>query len=90
MCMCGETHICFRVHTNQYLGTCKESLHTIVSIGESIRFLVHIKTLLKTAMQVHSKVSVITIFVNLGFFWHFETITNIRTSIKSHIYWRML
>ena len=32
----------------------------------------------------------ITIFVNLGFFQHFETITNIRTWIKSHRYWRML
>jgi hypothetical protein len=28
--------------------------------------------------------------VNLGLFWHFETITNIRTWIKSHRYWRML
>jgi hypothetical protein len=32
----------------------------------------------------------ITIFVNLGFFRHFETVTNIRTWIKSHRYWRML
>jgi hypothetical protein len=32
----------------------------------------------------------ITIFVNLGFFRHFETVTNIRTWIKSHKYWRML
>ena len=32
----------------------------------------------------------ITIFVNLGLFRHFETITNIRTWIKSHTYWRML
>ena len=32
----------------------------------------------------------ITIFVNLGFSWHFETVTNIRTWIKSHKYWRML
>ena len=32
----------------------------------------------------------ITVFVNLGFFRHFETITNIRTWIKSHGYWRML
>ena len=32
----------------------------------------------------------ITIFVNLGLFQHFETITNIRTWIKSHRYWRML
>ena len=32
----------------------------------------------------------ITIFVNLGIFWHFETVTNIRTWIKSHKYWRML
>jgi hypothetical protein len=31
----------------------------------------------------------ITIFVNLGFFWHFETNSIIRTWIKSHIYWRM-
>ena len=32
----------------------------------------------------------ISIFVNLGLFWHLETVTNIRTWIKSHIYWRML
>ena len=32
----------------------------------------------------------IAIFVNLRFFWHFETVTNIRTWIKSHRYWRML
>ena len=32
----------------------------------------------------------ITIFVNLGFFQHFETVTNIRTWLKSHRYWRML
>ena len=34
--------------------------------------------------------SSITMFVNLGFFWHFETITNIRTWIKSHRYWSIL
>ena len=32
----------------------------------------------------------ITIFVNLGLFRHFSTFTNIRTSIKSNIYWGML
>jgi hypothetical protein len=32
----------------------------------------------------------ITIFVNLGLFRHFETVTNIRTWIKWHRYWRML
>jgi hypothetical protein len=32
----------------------------------------------------------IIIFVNLGLFRHFETVTNIRTWIKSHKYWRML
>ena len=32
----------------------------------------------------------ITIFVNLGPFRHFETVTNIRTWIKSHRFWRML
>ena len=32
----------------------------------------------------------ITIFVNLGLFRHFETVTNIRTWIKSHKFWRML
>ena len=32
----------------------------------------------------------ITIFVNLGLFRHFETVTYIRTWIKSHKYWRML
>ena len=31
-----------------------------------------------------------TIFVNLGLFRHFETVTNIRTWRKSHRYWRML
>ena len=30
----------------------------------------------------------ITIFVNLGLFRHFETVTNMRTWIKSHRYWR--
>jgi hypothetical protein len=29
-------------------------------------------------------------FVNLGLFRHFEIVTNIRTWIKSHKYWRML
>ena len=28
--------------------------------------------------------------INLGFFRHFETVTNIRTWIKSHKYWRLL
>ena len=32
----------------------------------------------------------ITIFVNLGLFRHFETVTSIRTWITSHRYWRML
>ena len=32
----------------------------------------------------------ITIFVNLGLFRHFETVSNIRTWIISHRYWRML
>ena len=32
----------------------------------------------------------ITIFVNLGLFRHFGTVTNIRTWIKLHRYWRML
>ena len=32
----------------------------------------------------------ITIFVNLGHFRHFETVTTIRTWIKSHRYWRIL
>jgi hypothetical protein len=35
--------------------------------------------------QVHSFCSWITIFVTLGLFRHFETITNIRTWIKSQI-----
>ena len=30
------------------------------------------------------------IFVILGLFRHFETVTNIRTWIKSHRFWRML
>ena len=34
--------------------------------------------------------TLITIFVNLGLFRHFETVTNTRTWIKSHRYWRML
>ena len=33
---------------------------------------------------------IITIFVNLGLFRHFETVSTIRTWIKSHKYWRML
>ena len=33
---------------------------------------------------------VITIFINLGLLQHFEKVTNIRTWIKSHIYWRLL
>jgi hypothetical protein len=37
-----------------------------------------------------SDVAKITIFVNLGLFRHFETVTNIRAWIKSHRYWRML
>ena len=32
----------------------------------------------------------ISIFVDLGFFLHFETVTNIKTWIKSQRYWRML
>jgi hypothetical protein len=32
----------------------------------------------------------ITIFVNVRLFRHFEIVTNIRTWIKSHKYWRML
>ena len=36
------------------------------------------------------QLGVITIFVILGLFRHFETVTNIRTWIRSHIYWRML
>jgi hypothetical protein len=36
------------------------------------------------------KLIFITIFVNLGLFRHFETVTNIRTWMKSHRYWRML
>jgi hypothetical protein len=32
----------------------------------------------------------ITIFINLGLFRHFEIVTNIRTWIKSHKFWRML
>jgi hypothetical protein len=35
-------------------------------------------------------IAIITIFVNLGFFQHFEIVTNIRTWIKSHRYWRLL
>ena len=41
-------------------------------------------------MVLGGMATVITIFVNLGFFWHFETVTNIRTWINSHKYWRML
>ena len=36
------------------------------------------------------EIEVITIFVTLGLFRHFETVKNIRTWIKSHKYWRML
>ena len=34
--------------------------------------------------------TLITMFVNVEFFRHFETVTNIRTWTKSHRYWRML
>jgi hypothetical protein len=43
----------------------------------------------QTKMVTHpfiTQIAYITIFVNLGFFWHFETIIDIRTWIKSHIY----
>ena len=40
--------------------------------------------------ELNKTTSFITIFVNLGLFWHFEIVTNIRTWIKSHRYWRML
>ena len=40
--------------------------------------------------QTHGSNFCITIFVNLELFWHFETVTNIRTCIKSHINWTML
>ena len=35
-------------------------------------------------------IMLITMFINLRLFRHFETFTNIRTWIKSHKYWRML
>ena len=38
----------------------------------------------------HHNCIIITIFINLGLFWHFEIAINIRTWIKSHKYWRML
>ena len=41
-------------------------------------------------MQFFLCISCITIFVNSGMFWHFETVTNTRTWIKSHRYWRMV
>ena len=41
-------------------------------------------------LLMHSKLLQFTIFVNLGLFRHFEAVTNIRTWIKSHRYWRML
>jgi hypothetical protein len=48
-------------------------------------FHVHYSKVLLTITFDH-----ITTFVNLGFFLHFETTTNIRTWIKSPRYWRML
>ena len=39
---------------------------------------------------LYNSYHMITIFLNLGFFRHFETITSIRTWIKSHRFWRML
>jgi hypothetical protein len=43
-----------------------------------------------TNKQINKIRHLITIFINLGLFRHFETVTNIRTWIKSHRYWRML
>ena len=40
--------------------------------------------------QLHFQSKIITIFVMLGLFRHSETVTNIKTWIKSHRYWRML
>jgi hypothetical protein len=42
---------------------------------------------LKSSLLIGQKIA---IFVNLGLFRHFEIVTNIRTWIKSHVYWRML
>ena len=50
----------------------------------------HLKAIKATLSLSQHFVQNITIFVNLRFFWHFETVTNIRTWIKSHKYWRML
>ena len=44
----------------------------------------------RSKVHCYELMLLITIFVNLGVFRHFETVTNIRTWIKSHIYWRML
>ena len=43
----------------------------------------------QSVMPAHRQYNII-IFVNLGPFRHFETVTNIRTWIKSHMFWRML
>ena len=41
-------------------------------------------------VRVIANAGFIIIFINLGFFGRFETVTNIRTWIKSHRCWRML
>ena len=44
-----------------------------------------VKLFMKLVEKKHEVLG-ITIFVNLGRFRHFETVTNIRTWIKSHMY----
>ena len=60
------------------------SLHMTVQIG--VLVLLMNKQLSKHCLNCGD----ITIFVNLGLFQHFETVTNIRTWIKSQRYWGML
>ena len=61
--------------------------HNCSAHGQNLEFMDDISS---PRMKIVMSFDKITIFVNLVFFRHFETITNIRTWIKSHIYWRML
>ena len=62
------------------VGTCIPNL--LLSMCDLDLSLIHSRVWSNRGLQ-----ATITIFVNLGLFRHFETVTNIRTWIKSHMYW---